>query len=304
MPQVHLSVENPPEVKQPDVPPDRVVITVGDIKITAGEFNAFVETLPAQYRAMARGNGRRQLADNIAKTLTLAEEARKRKLDQTPGFKVEEMFQHLNLMANAIATQTTDSLQVTDADLQQYYEAHKNEYEQVHAKHILIRFQGSPVPLRPGEKDLTDEEALAKAQDIRKKIQEGGDFAAIAKAESDDVGSGANGGELPPFHHGQMVPTFDKAAFAMKTGELSEPVKSNFGYHIILVVSHDTKPFEEVRPTIESSLKPQESQKAVNGLISELQKATPPVLDPEFFPVAPPHPMPATPPTLTPPVKK
>jgi parvulin-like peptidyl-prolyl isomerase len=90
----------------------------------------------------------------------------------------------------------------------------------------------------------------------------------------------------------------------MKTGELSEPVKSNFGYHIILVVSHDTKPFEEVRPTIESSLKPQESQKAVNGLISELQKATPPVLDPEFFPVAPPHPMPATPPTLTPPVKK
>ena len=305
MPQVHLSVENPPAVKVPEVPPDRVVITVGDIKITAAQFNAFVETLPAQYRTMAHGNGRKQLADNIAKTLTLAQEAQKRKLDQTPEFKSQEMFQNLNLLANALATQAGKDLQVTEADVRQYYEAHKNEFETVHARHILIRFTGSQVPVRPGQKDLSDAEALAKAQEVRKKIQDGVDFAAIAKAESDDVGSGGNGGELPPFRHGQMVPSFETAAFAMKAGELSEPVKSQFGYHIILVVSHDAKPFEEVRAELETRMKPEQTQKAVNNLIAELQKANPPVLDPEFFPPAPMPPAmpPAAPPTLLP-VKK
>ena len=98
MPQVHLSVENPPAVIVPQVPPDRVVITVGDIKITAAQFNAFVESLPAQYRNnMGRGNGRKQLADNIAKTLTLAQEAQKRKLDQTPEFKSQETVSYTHL---------------------------------------------------------------------------------------------------------------------------------------------------------------------------------------------------------------
>lgn len=298
MPQIHLSVENPPTVEEPNVPPDRVVITVGDIKITAAQFNAFIDSLPAQYRAMARGNGRKQLADNIARTLTLAQEAQKRKLNETPEFKVQEVFQNYNLLANALATQAGKDVQISDEDVHKYYDAHKNEFEMVHAKHILIRFAGSTVPVRPGEKDLTDAEALAKAQEIRKKIQDGGDFAAIAKAESDDIGSGSNGGDLPPFKHGQMVPSFEAAAFAMKPGELSEPVKSQFGYHIILVVSHDSKPFEDVRAELENRMKPEESQKAVTKLIADLQKANPPVLDPEFFPAAPAHPpaMPIVPP--------
>lgn len=307
MPQVHLSVDNPPPAKTPDVPPDRVVIAVGDIKITAAQFNAFIDTLPAQYKNMARGAGRRQLADNIAKTLTLAQEAQKRKLDETPDYKIQAMFQNYNLMANAMATQAGKDLKISEADVRQYYEAHKSEFETVRAKHILVRFQGSSVPVRAGEKDLTDVEALAKAQEIRKKIQDGGDFAAIAKTDSDDAGSGANGGELPPFRHGQMVPAFEKAAFAMKPGELSEPVKSNFGYHIIMVVSHDTKPFEEVRADLENRMKPEETQKAVNKVVAELQKSNPPALDPEFFPpAAPPRPpvpvMP--PPTVKPPDKK
>jgi len=305
MPQVHLSVENPVAPKLADVPPERVVIAVGDIKITAAQFNAFVDSLPAQYKNMIRGNGRRQFAENIVKTLVLAAEAQKRKLDETPEYKIQAMFQNFNLLANALNTETGKDLQISEADVHQYYEAHKNEFETVHAKHILIRFQGSSVPVRAGQKDLTDAEALAKAEEIRKKIQDGGDFAAIAKSDSDDVGSGSNGGELPPFRHGQMVPAFEKAAFAMKPGELSEPVKSNFGYHIILVVSHDTKPFEEVRSDLETRMKPEATQKAVNKLVADLEKTTPPVIDAEFFPPMPPRPMmPPVPPTVKPPDKK
>jgi peptidyl-prolyl cis-trans isomerase C len=303
MPQIHLSAENPPTVKQPEVPPDRVVITVGDVKITAAQFNALIDTLQPQYRTMARGNGRKQFAENIVKMLTLAQEAEKRKLDQTPEFKDQLRFQNFNLLASTLAGQVGKDVKISDADAQAYYEAHKSEFEIVHARHILIRFKGSSVPVRAGQNDLSDADALAKAQEIRKKIQDGADFATIAKAESDDAGSGANGGELQPFHHGQMVPAFEQAAFAMKPGELSEPVKSQFGYHIILVSAHDAKPFEEVRGDLETRMKPEQTQKAVNQFIADLEKANPAVLDPEFFPAPPPPPA-VPPPAIKPPDKK
>jgi peptidyl-prolyl cis-trans isomerase C len=301
-PEIHLSVDNPIDTSQ--VPPDKVVITVGDIKITAAQFDALLDSLQPQMRNAARGpGGRRQLADNIVKMLTLAQEAEKRKLDATADYKAQLMFQGYNLLANTLATQISADAKPTDADLHQYYDTHKNEYETVHARHILIRFKGSAVPIRAGQQDLTDDEAKAKAEEIRKKLQDGADFAAIAKAESDDAGSGATGGELPPFKKGQMVAPFETAAFAMKPGELSEPVKSQFGYHVIFVVSHDTKAFEEVRPEIEKTLQPQQGQKAVNKVIDDLEKTTPPVLDPQFFPPAPP-PMVSPMPIPPPPVKK
>ncbi len=96
------------------------------------------------------------------------------------------MFQSFSLLANTLAGQVGKDIPISDADVQQYYEAHKNEFEKVHARHILIRFQGSKVPVRPGQKDLTDAESLAKAQEIRKQIQGGADFGTVAKAESDD----------------------------------------------------------------------------------------------------------------------
>ena len=89
--------------------------------------------------------------------------------------------------------------------------------------------QGSPVPLKTGQKDLTEAEAFAKAQELEKELKGGADFNAIANKESDDSSGGQNGGDLPTFHHGQMVPAFETAAFAMEPGKISEPVKSQFG---------------------------------------------------------------------------
>jgi len=137
--------------------------------------------------------------------------------------------------------------------------------DQLHARHILIRFQGSAVPQRLGQKDLTDAEALQKAKDLRVKILAGAKFTEVAQAESDD-GSGANGGDLDTFGHGAMVPEFEKAAFALPVGQVSEPVRSAFGYHLILVETHAAKSFEEARPEIEKSLGPQAAEKAVDDL--------------------------------------
>ena len=263
----------------PAVPPDRVVITAGEVKITAAQYDQLVETLPEQYRSMARTTGRKQFGDNIVQILDLALEGQRRKINETAEYKTLANFQQSNVLAALAVDALRKDVKLDEADLRKYYEEHKAEYEQVHGAHILIRFQGSQVPVRAGQKDLTDAEALAKAQELRAKIIAGADFADLAKKESDDVGSGNNGGDLGTFKHGQMVPSFEEAAFKLKPGELSQPIKSQFGYHLIKVQTHDSKSFAEVHSEIEGKAK----SDALKGAVDELGKKSPAVFDPEFF---------------------
>ena len=282
------------------VPPDKVVLTVGDEKITAAEMEHLVEMIPEQYRAQARSTGRRQFADNVARLKVMAQEARRRKLDQTPAFKDQLAFSSEQLLAQTLYKDMLSNTKVDDASARAYYDQHKADYEQVKARHILIRFKGSPVPARSGQKELTEEEALAKAQEIRKKLVDGADFATLAKAESDDVGSGANGGDLGLFGHGRMVPAFEQSAFSQPVGQISEPVKSQFGYHIIKVEQRQDKSFDEARSEIDKKLPPEIAQKTMQ----QLQTSANVVMDPDYFGPATPA-TPATPaakpaPTLQP----
>jgi parvulin-like peptidyl-prolyl isomerase len=277
-----MTLENPAPKTMPVVPPDRVVVTVGDVTITAAQFDQIIDALPEQYRSVARGSGRKQFADNVVRIVVLAQEGKRRKLDETSVYRTQSMFEDSNILANMTYAEIAKNAKLDEADVRKYYEDHKAEFEQVRARHILIRVQGSPAAVRPGEKDLTEAEALAKAQDLRKRIEAGEDFAQLAQQESDDTGSGAKGGDLGFFRHGQMVPSFEQAAFALQPGELSEPVKTPFGYHLIKVEARESKSFEEVRPELERRMRPQQAQKA----LEELQKKTAVVLDPDFFGLA------------------
>ena len=285
-PTVTLSAE--PASKPAAVPPDKVIIAVGDEKITAAEFERIVDALPEQYRNSVRTTGRRQFAESLVRVKLLAHEARTRKIDQTDAFKTQLAFQTENLLAGNVYQTIISTAQVPDSQSRQYYDQHKGEFERVRARHILVRMKGAPVPVRPDQKDLTEEEALAKAQQIRSKLVAGADFATLAKAESDDTGSAANGGDLGFFRHGQMVPPFEQAAFAMPVGQISEPVKSQFGYHIIKVEQKEAKPFEEVKADIEKRLRPEVAQKT----LEEMRKAGNVTLDPTYFGEAPAAPAP------------
>jgi peptidyl-prolyl cis-trans isomerase C len=281
-PGTQAPITRPPVAAAPASPapaPDKVILTVGDTRITYAQFDEIINSIPENYRPMARGQGRKQFAENLVRILLLAQEGQKRKLDQTPAYKTQTQFQNANILAGMAMAQINKDATISQADVTKYYEEHKAEYEEVHARHILIRMQGSPLPLKPGEKDLTEAEALAKVQELKKKIQGGSDFAAVAQQESDDTGSGANGGDLGTFHKGQMVPAFEQVAFGLKPGELSEPVKTQFGYHLIKVESHDTKKLDEARPEIERQLKPEQAQKTLEAL----KTAANVVFDPTYF---------------------
>jgi peptidyl-prolyl cis-trans isomerase C len=241
-----------------------VVLSVGGQKMTRAQFE---ELLAAVAPKTATPAAKRQIAEKYSELETMALEARKRMLDQTAEAKQMIALQTDTVLANALAKKLQSNSQFTDLDLRAYYNAHMDEFQEAKGSHILIRFKGSSVPLKPNEKDLTEAEALAKAQDIRSKIIAGADFATLAKAESDDAGSGAKGGDLgAAFKHGQMVPPFDHAAFTLPIGEVSEPVKTNFGYHLIKVTSRTSKTFDEAKSEIEKDLAREEMDKIKNQM--------------------------------------
>ncbi|CAG0902504.1 unnamed protein product [Cyprideis torosa] len=150
-----------------------------------------------------------------------------------------------------------EKIEVDDAQIEKYYEDHKQEYttpEQRKARHILFKAdQDTPETLR--------EEQLKKAQEVRGMITESTDFAELAKVYSEGP-SASEGGDLGFFGRNQMVEPFEKAAFSMEKEEISDIIRTPFGYHIIKledIKSSSTKPLSEVRDEIEAKLKEKEA---------------------------------------------
>jgi hypothetical protein len=169
------------------------------------------------------------------------------------------------ILAQAVYSEMVEE-PLPEADILAYYKEHEQEWMEAKGRHILVRFQGSRVPPRDGQPDLTEEQALESAKALRAKIVAGGSFADIAKAESDDQGSGENGGDLGTIEKGGMVDEFDEVAFSIPVGQVSEPVKSAFGYHLILIDSRGAKPLDTVRTEIEQAMRPELGAKAVEAL--------------------------------------
>ncbi|MCX6627176.1 MAG: peptidylprolyl isomerase [Candidatus Solibacter sp.] len=266
-------------VASPVIPPDRVVIQVGDLKLTAGQMDQILQAYPENQRVYVNGPGRNQFIDQVVRVLLLSEEGRRRKLTETEIYKNQLMYSAAGILASHTDEDIKRKVRGDEALVKAYYEAHKSEYEQVHAHHILIRMQGSLISLAPGQKDLTDADALAKALELRRKIVQGANFADLARTDSDDMGSSAKGGDLGFVKRGQTMPSFEEAAFALPLGELSQPVKTTYGYHLIKVEERKpTRTFEELRPELEKSVANEASRKFVD----DLKAKTKVVIDPDF----------------------
>ena len=148
-----------------------------------------------------------------------------------------------------------DAIQVSDAQIQAYYNAHKEEYrtpERVHARHILLSTTGK------SKDEIAKIKAQAEALD--KQIKAGADFAELAKKNSADTTSAVKGGDLGWVSRGQMVKNFEDAMFSMKPNQISDPVSTEYGFHIIQVLEKQPahlQTLDEVRPAIVSALKNQ-----------------------------------------------
>ena len=147
--------------------------------------------------------------------------------------------------------QVENSIPMTDEDLRKEYTMSMEKWrlpERARARHILLK-----TDLTKKDDDPANLKIKAKAEELLKQVKGGADFAAVAKKNSEDTNSAVNGGELGWVVHGQMVKPFEEAVFKLKPGEISDLVKSQFGYHIVQVEEHEdphTRSFEEVKPEL------------------------------------------------------
>ena len=155
--------------------------------------------------------------------------------------------------------QARNKVNVTPAEVQTYYNQNIEQYqtpEQVRASHILLKTEGK------------DEAAVRKqAEDLLKQAKGGADFAQLATKHSEDEGSAKNGGDLDYFGRGRMVPEFEQAAFSMEPGQISDLVKTQYGFHIIKVVDKkpaETRSLDEVRTQITDQLRFQKAQQSIS----------------------------------------
>ena len=154
-----------------------------------------------------------------------------------------------------------DSLTLTEDEVRLYYDANLPQYQtpgQVRASHILLRVDGDD-----------DEAVAARAAALAAEARGGADFAELAREHSEDETNAESGGDLGSFGRGRMVPEFENAAFAMAAGEVSDPVRSPFGFHVIQVTEKQeevTQPFAEVRGAIENVLKRERSSARATSL--------------------------------------
>ena len=168
------------------------------------------------------------------------------------------------------------SIQVTPDELSSYYRDHRDQYsvpEQVKVSHILIK-----TPL-PGPDNKVDEKGVAeaqqRAQDLLKQVKNGGNFEELAKKYSEDPGSAKQSGSLGWIGRGQTVPEFEKTAFSLPKGQISDLVKSSYGFHIIRVDDKQeahVKPLDEVKADIEPIVKRQKAQQVVQQQANTLLK--------------------------------
>lgn len=185
----------------------------------------------------------------------VAAEARERNLHQTPEFEARLEFLQNRVLMQSLLQQVGEEA-VGEEQLRAFYEsavAGGEAREEVRARHILV-------------------ESEEEAREVKAELEGGGDFAAIAQARSKDPGSGAQGGDLGYFGRGQMVPVFEETAFGLQPGEVSEPVESQFGWHIIKLEDRRTQeppPFEQVRDEVAQLLRRQAQAEFVDRLRRE-----------------------------------
>ncbi len=223
-----------------------MVATIAGKPVTAQQALTMLKVVPAEQR---RAN-LEALVERVYMIDQLADEATKLKLDQQASVKEQIEFNRASILAQAFMNRlTTNPGPMSDA-AKAYYDSHPDEFDQARISGIFVSFAapGTPSTRRqpaPGQKKMR----ARKPTIWRKKIKGGGDFAALARTESDNQKAAASGGDLGTLTPAtpNVPPDFKAAVFKLQPGQVSEPVRVQAGFYILKLVSRTKQPFEEAR---------------------------------------------------------
>jgi peptidyl-prolyl cis-trans isomerase C len=232
---------------------DRVAV-VGDHTITKAEFEAGFAGRPQTFASYdVELEQRRAYLEELIDQKLLVIGAYKQGLDKNEEIqRLIEQQQGKFLLDQLYKQEIAEKVQVAETDVQTWYD---NMGEEIHARHILL-------------------DSLEDAQQVRAELEGGADFGELAKARSTDPSAASNAGDLSWFRWGIMVAPFQDAVFALKEQEISQPVKTEFGYHIIQLLERrqvDRPPFDQVRASIETQLRQQKTQARLRDFLTEVR---------------------------------
>lgn len=249
------------EVKPESKPTGAVLAEVAGTTITVDSFKKEMEALPPYLKPMTEtAEGKKEMLETMIIRELIVQEAAKEGIENTPAVKekLEELKKRLVVEAY-LKKKVEEQAKVSDEELKKSYEQNKDKFKtgaQVKASHILVK----------SEKE---------ARDLLAKIKAGENFEELAKKYSTD-GAATKGGDLGWFSKGSMIPEFEKVVFAMKENQISDVVKTKFGFHVIKLTG--TRPagersFDEVKEQIKASLLPAKQQEVFQKLKDDLKKS-------------------------------
>jgi peptidyl-prolyl cis-trans isomerase C len=255
---------------------DKVIMRVNGEPVTESEFNAFLSAVPEQQRAMFTvPEGRKALAQEVVRMKALEQEGRRLGIADDPQVAAQMDL----LRAQVTAQRALEKIVNEKAEplIRAEYEKVKNETKTL--KHIVIGFEGGMIPPRDRQ-PRTPEAAIAKANALMTQIRGGADFSQLAMTESDDLQTGKQGGTLGPLGSGQLPPEIETVVNKLQPGQVSEPLRTQFGYHLFAIA---TPTLAELRPMLMQRVQ----QQLVQDEVKRLEGAAQVEYDPVFFPPQP-----------------
>jgi peptidyl-prolyl cis-trans isomerase C len=227
---------------------DPLVAKVNGVEVHQSDL-AVAEEEAGQIPPMSPEAKQDYLVQFVADMILVSKAAEDKKLGDTPEFKRKTEFARKKLLMEGLL-QSIGKDALTDEAMHKVYEdavKQIGEEKEVHARHILFRAAAGD--------EKASKEAEDKVKTVIARLKKGEDFAKVAGEVTEDPSGKANGGDLGYFSKDQMVPEFSEAAFKLENGQISDPVKTQFGWHVIKVEDKRVKQapkFEEVKPQIEN----------------------------------------------------
>lgn len=245
---------------------DPVLARVNGVEIHQSDLALAEADIGANMPAVKAEQKRDYLVTYLADVILIAQEAEKQKLTENAAFKRRANFVHKKLVMGTLLTATGKAAKTDEALQKVYQDAIKKigDQHEVHARHILFRVTDAK-----DEKASKAAEEKAKAVIVR--LKKGEDFAKIAGELTEDPSGKQTGGDLGYFTKDKMVPEFADAAFKLEKGQISEPVKTAFGWHVIKLEDKRKKPPPEFA-TVKGQIEQFVVQRAQSDLIQKLRK--------------------------------
>ncbi|MFN0105153.1 MAG: peptidylprolyl isomerase [Bryobacteraceae bacterium] len=228
------------------VAPDAVIMHLDGKPVTKAEFDKLASGFQAATREPVELS--RTLVVQLGEAYALDAAARKRGLADVESIASHIRFRTAQLLAAELFKAIQADLNRDEAGMRANYESRKSEFLLPRVRQILVAYKGARSAASGVTRSM--DEARGRANGLKQKLDSGADFAALARTESDDRATGANGGALGVITRGQTLPEFEKLAFELGKGRLGGPVKTEQGFHLILVEDRQTMEFEKLRATL------------------------------------------------------